>query len=91
MGTQAGHLAAKQAAGKLDTCAWPGGYPIFYLVADNGVLCPKCANEHGHDLSAECPDDDQWRVVAADINWEDPQLTCEHCSERIPSAYADDE
>jgi hypothetical protein len=25
------------------------------------------------------------------VNWEDPQLFCEECNERIESAYAEDE
>jgi hypothetical protein len=31
--------------GNLPAFAWPGGYPIFYLCADNGILCPQCANK----------------------------------------------
>lgn len=27
--------------GKLPAYAWPGGYPIFYIASDNGVLCPE--------------------------------------------------
>jgi hypothetical protein len=30
--------------GNLPAYAWPGGYPLYYLCADNGVLCPQCAN-----------------------------------------------
>jgi hypothetical protein len=26
----------------------------------------------------------------ADINWEDPDLICDHCRKRIESAYAED-
>jgi hypothetical protein len=29
--------------GSLDTYAWPGGYPIYYLDKRGDVLCPKCA------------------------------------------------
>jgi hypothetical protein len=59
-----------------------GCYPIFYLDSDNNCLCPKCASEN---------DDFTEPLVAADCNWEDPDLYCDHCSERIESAYAEPE
>jgi hypothetical protein len=34
---------------------------------------------------------DGWQVVACAVNWEDPALFCDHTSERIESAYAEDE
>jgi hypothetical protein len=81
--------------GKLPAYAWPGGYPIYYLVADNGVLCPACANQENGSIASEtldpeCPDDNQWRIVASDVNWEDESLFCDHCSKQIESAYGDD-
>jgi hypothetical protein len=71
--------------GTLSKYAWPGGYPIIYICADGGVLCPKCANENAHLSEITSPD---WHVVAADVNWEDPYLHCDNCSQRIESAYA---
>ena len=65
------------------TYAWPGGYPIFYITQDYGILCPDCANEHHHI------DDKQWNVIAAEVNWEDDQVWCDHCSARIEPAYGD--
>ena len=78
----------KMENGKLQSFAWPGGYPIYYLCADNGVLCPDCANEHIDMLSD--PDDRQWHVIAADANYEDDSLFCDHCSRQIESAYGAD-
>jgi hypothetical protein len=72
--------------GKLMAYAFPGGYPIYYLAADNGVLCPKCANEY----TPERDNDEQLKPVAFGINYEDAQLYCEHCNKRIESAYAED-
>lgn len=82
--------------GKLPRYAWPGGYPVFYLCDDDSVLCAACANgENGSetnrpDLDAACLDDHQWILTAHDINWEDPDLYCGHCNNRIESAYADE-
>lgn len=70
-------------------CAWPGGYPIFYVVKDMGILCPHCAN---NELNRTIdPDDDQFYVVAADINEEDPDLFCDHCGKQIESAYGEED
>ena len=66
--------------GSLQTFAWPGGYPLFYLSHDGLVLCPRCANDPDASDPAEL----------ADINWEDPDLYCDDRGERIPSAYAED-
>ncbi len=72
--------------GQLPAYAWPGGYPMFYLAADNGVLCPKCANEY----KPERDNGDQLKPVAYGINYEDTSLFCESCNQRIESAYAED-
>lgn len=66
-----------------------GGYPIYYLTKDNGVLSPKAVAEN-IDLTND-PDDPQWYIVGTDINYEDASLICDHTGERIPSAYAEDE
>lgn len=68
--------------GKLSAYAWPGGYPIYYLDKGGNVLCVKCARREV---------DQSQDVVAAGINWEDPALHCDDCSERIESAYAEPE
>ena len=75
--------------GTFPAYAWPGGYPLFYLMADGGTLCPKCQND-ARETDEECPDDDQWRAVAVDVNWEDSDLYCDHCGDRIESAYAEE-
>lgn len=77
--------------GRLTAYAWPGGYPVYYVTADSGALCPDCARMAEAEGLAGDPEDPQWYIVAADINWEDADLYCDHCSERIESAYADDD
>ena len=85
--------AIREENGQFSAYAWPGGYPVYYLVADNGILCPTCANTESSVREAETrpdyPDYDQWRIVTSDINWENPDLFCDHCNERIESAYAE--
>jgi hypothetical protein len=74
----------RDSEGKLVAYAWPGGYPMFYLVKSGDVLCPVCANKNDE----EYPEDP---VIAGDANWEDPELHCGNCNKRIESAYAEDE
>lgn len=73
--------------GKLQSYAFPGGYPLFYVTADNSVLCPECSNQSDVDYNDR--DDKQWNIVAADVNYEDDSLFCDHCSKVIESAYGD--
>jgi hypothetical protein len=72
--------------GELPRYAWPGGYPMYYLAKDNGVLCPKCANA----FNPERDNDAQLEPVEYGVNYEDSQLYCENCNVRIESAYAEE-
>ena len=74
-------LRADSQKGELPAYAWPGGYPMFYLDKGNNVLCPECANKN---------DEHNEPLVEYDVNWEDENLSCDHCSKHIPSAYGDD-
>ena len=56
------------------------GYPLFYIV-DYEVLCAPCAQE--------AKDEDN-EIVETHCNWENPDLYCDTCSERIESAYGDE-
>lgn len=85
----------KDASGQLPAYAWPGGYPLFYLMADGEVICSDCANggngSLATDVATDCSDDDQWTIVAVEINWEDTSMFCAHCAAQIESAYGNDE
>lgn len=71
-----------------ESYAWPGGYPIYYVVADGGVLCPSCANREIYRTID--PDDDQFHIVDGDINYENPDLFCDHCNRQIKPACGED-
>lgn len=64
-------------SGNLQAYSWPGGYPVFYLDADEEIYCPRCANK-------VC--DEYVKIIAADVNWKE-DLHCFNCNERIESAY----
>jgi len=74
-----------------DGYAWPGGYPLFILCHDGGCICTKCAKAEFHQIAHSTVKGirDDWNAIAAAVNWEDSHMECEHCGERIESAYAD--
>ena len=74
--------------GKYPSYAWPGGYPLFYLCKDGGILCPDCANKE--IALTDDIDDPQWYIVGYDINYEDESMYCDHCNKHIISAYGND-
>lgn len=81
----------------LPAFAWPGGYPLWYLCADGGALCPDCVNKEMDIIAPETLanaknwPDKQWRLIGCNVNWEDDALTCDHCYKRIESAYGENE
>lgn len=71
--------------------AWPGGYPLFFITSDGDSLSFKAARENALSIARAIRDNDRggWRVVAVDVNWEDPDLFCADSGDRIESAYAE--
>ena len=73
---------------------WPGGYPMFFICADGGVISFDAAEERKAEILEaikEPRSNQQWEVIASDVNWEDADLYCDHTNERIISAYAETE
>jgi hypothetical protein len=68
--------------------AWPGGYPLFGVFHDGGSCCQHCAKTERASI-ATTTGTDGWGLVALEVNWEDPELFCDHCGSRIESAYAE--
>ncbi len=68
--------------------AFPGGYPLFAVTSDAACLCRKCCSTERESIGTTTGSDG-WNVVATDVNWEDPSLYCDHCNDRIESAYAE--
>lgn len=74
--------------------AWPGGYPIYAVLADGELLCPDCAKSEFREL-ATASDGSGWIIAGLDILYEDfdngdgtfsPEL-CVHCRKELESAY----
>jgi hypothetical protein len=72
--------------------AFPGGYPLYLICSDGAALCFSCGRKELRNILEAIRDKDRsgWRVVACDINYEDTDLYCDHCSKPIESAYGED-
>jgi len=72
--------------------AWPGGYPLYFVTSDGAALSFEAAEQNAGDIEYSIREMvyDGWKVVAAEINWEDGELYCDHTGERIESAYSED-
>lgn len=57
------------------------GYPLYYVVDSNDCECHECAT----DSKAE------GKLVEPHVNYDNPELYCFTCSEKIEAAYIDDE
>ena len=69
--------------------AWPGGYPMYAITDDGGVLCKTCCKTELPRIQEADPGDG-FHIEALTVNWEDPDLCCDHCGNAIESAYGDD-
>jgi hypothetical protein len=67
---------------------WPGGYPLFAITHDGAALCKHCCKSERSSIGTTTGSDG-WGVVTLDANWEDPDLLCAHCGNRIESAYGE--
>lgn len=67
-----------------------GSYPLFAITHDGAALCHHCCKTE-RDSIGTTTGSDGWGVVALEVNWEDPDLYCDHCCDRIESAYAEPE
>lgn len=76
-----GELAAL--IGNAEPYAWPGGYPIGYVVDDGAYLCARCVNDPSNPVHVG-GEPDGWRlegydVLEGDAGDYDGAVSCEHC------------
>jgi hypothetical protein len=70
-----------------------GSYPVYFVTDDGGALSFSTAWEERAQIADAINNSENngWRVVGMDVNWEDSELYDAHTSERIESAYAEDD
>jgi len=59
--------------------AWPGGYELFAVTDDGGVLCADCCRTEAERIRDAIPGDG-WFVVGSDhIGRAEDAERCDHC------------
>ena len=74
--------------------AWPGGYELFGICSDGGVLCCDCMQREYYLIAyaRKHKIDDQWRVMAIDCAAEyDSLIQCDHCNKVIVEDWQETE
>lgn len=71
--------------------AWPGGYPIFFIMLDGSAMCFDCVRKEFKRIVSDYIGgyDTGWQVDGCNVNWEDTDCVCCHCNKVIPSAYGE--
>jgi len=72
--------------------AWPGGYPLYFVLADGEALSFESAKRERREILEAMAGrgwGDLWTPVALEVNWENSSLKCVHSGESIPAAYSD--
>jgi hypothetical protein len=69
--------------------AWPGGYPLYFIMSDGEALSFDAARAELRQILPAIHQrlNDGWRVVGCEINFEDTDLRCAHTDVRIEAAY----
>jgi hypothetical protein len=72
--------------------AWPGGYPLFFVMDDGAALSFAAATANAETIrdSIETDSRDGWRPAGVRVNYEDSALYCDHTGARIESAYGEE-
>jgi hypothetical protein len=71
--------------------AWPGGYPVYTVMADGELMCPACARNNYKLIAESTRDRDRgdWQAAGVYILWEGSG-TCANCYKVLESAYGGD-
>ena len=74
--------------------AWPGGYELFGICDDGGILCCDCMRQNYYQIAyaRKHKIDDGWRVVTIDcaVNY-DSLTQCDHCYKVIVEDWQSEE
>ena len=63
--------------------AWPGGYELYAITDDGGVLCHECCRTEFCNI-ATAYDGDGWKVTACTSTAMDEEhVYCDHCNKTI--------
>ena len=71
--------------------AWPGGYPMYFVMGDGEALSFDAAKSERRLILEALRDGKSygldWYPIAFEIHWEGEPLICSHTGVEIESAY----
>ena len=72
---------------RLGDRTFPGCYPLLFICADGGMLCPSCVRENRRQvleaLTGETPND-EWQVIALQSGEAmEEEVLCCHCGDLL--------
>ena len=71
--------------------AWPGGYELFAVMDDGGVLCCDCVVANWVEVSGS-DGSDGWGIIGWDHSGNtDDLVSCDHCGRVIVEAWNEEE
>lgn len=65
--------------------AWPGGYPIGYVMDDGEYLCASCMNDPSNPVHSG-GEPDGWRIEGLQVlegsieDYDNYEVACAHCA-----------
>ena len=60
--------------------AWPGGYEVFFVCDDGGVLCSPCVVKEWDEVINDSEEGDGWFLIGFDhTGATDERTQCDHC------------
>ena len=67
-----------------DRFAWPGGYEMYFITDDSGVLCSPCVVQEWEATIKDTHEGSGWFIVAYDmVGQTDGEVTCDHCNRTL--------
>jgi hypothetical protein len=69
-----------------DKYAWPGGYELYLVCSDGGVLCTACGRKEWRSIAYAMHHNlsDGWRVAGIGCtDTDESDVTCDHCGRTI--------
>lgn len=71
--------------------AWPGGYPLFIGSSTGESAHFECVKENLSSITHDLRHNQRFGPMYCEVNYENVDLYCDCCSQKIESAYGDDD
>lgn len=68
--------------GSYPSFAWPGGYPIGYVMDDSEMICGVCANDPTNPTHTD-GENDGWKIIGIAVLEEPTDELCAHCNKAL--------